>query len=52
MTSRTGRRLMPLAALLFLGLALLIRAFDDGALRQSSGTAPYASMVWAAVLFL
>ncbi|MEU0551662.1 DUF2809 domain-containing protein [Micromonospora sp. NPDC005979] len=49
---RTVRWLMPLVALLFLGLALLIRAFDDGALRQYSGTALYASMVWAVVLFL
>ncbi|MFG1869246.1 ribosomal maturation YjgA family protein [Micromonospora arborensis] len=51
-TARTVRLLMPVAALLFLGLALLIRAVDDGALRQYSGTALYASMVWAAVLFL
>jgi hypothetical protein len=46
------RLLMPVAAALFLGLALTIRALDDGALRQHSGTALYASMVWAAVLFL
>lgn len=46
------RLLTPVAALLFLGLALLIRVVDDGALRQYSGTALYASMVWAAVLFL
>ncbi|MGI5522446.1 DUF2809 domain-containing protein [Micromonospora sp. CA-259024] len=51
-TARTVRLLTPLAALLFLGLALLIRAVDDGALRQYSGTALYASMVWAAMLFL
>ncbi|MEV0425692.1 DUF2809 domain-containing protein [Micromonospora sp. NPDC050495] len=51
-TTRTVRLLMPVAALLFLGLALLIRALDDGALRQYSGTALYASMVWAGVLFL
>ncbi|GGO20871.1 ribosomal maturation YjgA family protein [Micromonospora parathelypteridis] len=51
-TARTVRLLMPVAALLFVGLALLIRAVDDGALRQHSGTALYASMVWAAVLFL
>ncbi len=43
---------MPVAALLFLGLALLVRVVDDGALRQYSGTALYASMVWAATLFL
>lgn len=43
---------MPVAGLLFLGLALLIRAADDGALRQYSGTALYASMVWTMVLFL
>lgn len=51
-TARKVRLLMPLAALLFLGSALLIRAVDDGALRQYSGTALYASMVWAGVLFL
>ncbi|WP_406063736.1 DUF2809 domain-containing protein [Micromonospora sp. NBC_00860] len=51
-TARTVRMLMSVAALLFLGLALLIRAIDDGALRQYSGTALYASMVWAMVLFL
>ncbi|MFI7426673.1 DUF2809 domain-containing protein [Micromonospora sp. NPDC049836] len=51
-TARRVRLLMPVAALLFLGLALLIRALDDGALRQYSGTALYASMVWAGVLFL
>ncbi|PWU51222.1 DUF2809 domain-containing protein [Micromonospora sp. S4605] len=51
-TARTVRLLMPAAALLFLGLALLIRVVDDGALRQYSGTALYASMVWAGVLFL
>ena len=43
---------MPPAAALFLAVALFIRAVDDGALRQYSGTALYASMVWAAVLFL
>ncbi|NES30157.1 DUF2809 domain-containing protein [Micromonospora terminaliae] len=43
---------MPVAALLFLGLALLIRVVDDGALRQYSGTALYASMAWAGVLFV
>ncbi|MEH1058584.1 DUF2809 domain-containing protein [Micromonospora sp. CPCC 206171] len=51
-TSRTIRLLMPVAAALFLGVALAIRAVDDGALRQYSGTALYASMVWAGVLFL
>ncbi|MFI6234933.1 DUF2809 domain-containing protein [Micromonospora sp. NPDC050784] len=51
-TARTVRMLMPVAALLFPGLALLIRAVDDGALRQYSGTALYASMVWAMTLFL
>lgn len=51
-TARTVRLLMPVAALLFLSLALLIRVGDDGALRQYSGTAPYASMIWAGVLFL
>lgn len=51
-TSRAVRLLIAVAALLFLGLALLIRVVDDGALRQYSGTALYASMVWAGVLFL
>ncbi|MGC5022007.1 DUF2809 domain-containing protein [Micromonospora sp. DT47] len=51
-TPRTVRLLMPVAAALFLALALLIRVVDDGALRQYSGTALYASMVWAGVLFL
>jgi hypothetical protein len=46
-TARAVRLLMPVAALLFLGLALLIRVVDDGALRQYSGTALYASTVWA-----
>ncbi|GIG57450.1 hypothetical protein Lfu02_18220 [Longispora fulva] len=35
----------------FLAVALAIRAVDDGALRQYSGTALYASIVYAAVLF-
>ncbi|MEV0810475.1 DUF2809 domain-containing protein [Micromonospora sp. NPDC050200] len=51
-TPRTLRLLMPVAAALFLGFALAIRAVDDGALRQYSGTALYASMVWAGVLFV
>ncbi|GAB4101622.1 hypothetical protein GCM10028790_06400 [Micromonospora taraxaci] len=51
-TARRVRLLTPLAALVFLGLALLIRAVDDGALRQYSGTALYASMVWSAALFV
>ncbi|MFC8616747.1 DUF2809 domain-containing protein [Micromonospora purpureochromogenes] len=51
-TPRTVRLLMPVAAALFLGVALAIRTVDDGALRQYSGTALYASMVWAGVLFL
>lgn len=51
-TARRVRLLTPLAALVFLGLALLIRAVDDGALRQYSGTALYASMVWSAALFI
>ncbi|MFC0007780.1 ribosomal maturation YjgA family protein [Micromonospora siamensis] len=51
-TPRTVRLLTPMAAALFLGVALLIRVVDDGALRQYSGTALYGSMVWAAVLFL
>ncbi|SCF27536.1 DUF2809 domain-containing protein [Micromonospora chokoriensis] len=51
-TARRVRLLTPLAALAFLSLALLIRVVDDGALRQHSGTALYASMVWCATLFV
>ncbi|MEU5943140.1 DUF2809 domain-containing protein [Micromonospora sp. NPDC047548] len=51
-TPRTMRLLMPAAATLFLAVALSIRAVDDGAVRQYSGTALYASMVWAGVLFV
>lgn len=40
------------AAALFLAVALAIRAFAGGALEQYSGTALYASMVYAGVLFL
>lgn len=40
------------AAALFLAVALAIRAVDHGGLRQYSGTALYASMVYAGVLFL
>lgn len=35
-----------------LAVALLIRHVGDGALEQHSGTALYASMVYAGVLFL
>ncbi|MCI4066402.1 DUF2809 domain-containing protein [Micromonospora sp. R77] len=54
MSMRPGlvRLLMPVAAATFLAVALAIRAVDDGALRQYSGTALYASMVWAGVRFL
>ncbi|MGN9806309.1 DUF2809 domain-containing protein [Micromonospora sp. L32] len=51
-TPKTVRLFMPVAAALFLGVALAIRAVDDGPVRQYSGTALYASMVWAGVLFL
>jgi len=40
------------AAVAFLGLALALRALFDGAVEQSSGTALYASMVYAGVVFL
>lgn len=38
-----------LGAGLALAVAFAIRAFDDGALRQYSGTALYASMIYAGV---
>ncbi|WP_130335676.1 DUF2809 domain-containing protein [Micromonospora kangleipakensis] len=46
------RVLMLVAAALFLAVALTIRALSDGRLEQYSGTALYASMVYAGVLFL
>ncbi|MFU8874548.1 DUF2809 domain-containing protein [Micromonospora sp. SL4-19] len=46
------RLLMLVAAGLFLAVALTIRALSDGRLEQYSGTALYASMVYAGVLFL
>jgi hypothetical protein len=46
------RVLMVAAAGVFLAVALTIRALADGRLEQYSGTALYASMVYAGVLFL
>jgi hypothetical protein len=46
------RLLMLVVAALFLAVALAIRALTDGRLEQYSGTALYASMVYAGVLFL
>lgn len=40
------------AAVAFLAVALIIRTFDHGAAAQFSGTALYASMVYAAVVFI
>jgi len=40
------------AAACFLAAAFAIRAVDDGLLRQYSGTALYASMVYAGVVFI
>lgn len=40
------------AAVGFLGIALVIRAFDEGAVAQHSGTLLYGSMVYAGVLFV
>ncbi|MFF5176227.1 DUF2809 domain-containing protein [Micromonospora sp. NPDC000089] len=51
-TPRAIRWLMPVAGAFFFAVALLIRALDDGAVRQYSGTALYASMIWCGVLFL
>ncbi|WP_407566734.1 DUF2809 domain-containing protein [Polymorphospora sp. A560] len=52
MPARSVRLLMLAAAALVLVVALGIRALSDGALEQHSGTALYASMVYAGVLFL
>ncbi|WP_327004704.1 DUF2809 domain-containing protein [Dactylosporangium sp. NBC_01737] len=41
-----------LGAGLALAVAFAIRAVDDGALRQYSGTALYASMIYAGVFFI
>ncbi|MFI5842874.1 DUF2809 domain-containing protein [Catenuloplanes sp. NPDC051500] len=46
------RSLAVLTAVLALAVALSIRFFADGAIEQFSGTALYASMVYAAVVFL
>lgn len=46
------RLTMLAAAALFLAVALVIRALSDGRLEQYSGTALYASMVYAGVLLL
>lgn len=45
------RLLMVALAAAFLALAFAIRAVADGALEQISGTALYASMVYAGVVF-
>ncbi|WP_018353371.1 DUF2809 domain-containing protein [Longispora albida] len=45
------RLLAVCSAALFFAIALVIRALDDGALEQVSGTALYGSMMYAAVLF-
>ncbi|WP_212817806.1 DUF2809 domain-containing protein [Polymorphospora rubra] len=52
MTPRSVRLLALAAAVLILAVALGIRALSDGSLEQHSGTALYASMVYAGVLFL
>ncbi|MCM0677177.1 DUF2809 domain-containing protein [Micromonospora phytophila] len=51
-TPRLLRVLILAAAGAFLAVALVIRAVADGGLEQHSGTALYASMVWAGVLAL
>lgn len=40
------------AAVGFLGIALVIRALDDGAVAQHSGTLLYGALVYAGVLFV
>ncbi|MER7332915.1 MULTISPECIES: DUF2809 domain-containing protein [unclassified Micromonospora] len=51
-TVRRCRLLGLAAAAGFLAVALVIRATAGGGIEQHSGTALYASMVWAGVLFL
>lgn len=46
------RLVTPASAVVFLVVALAIRAFSGGALEQYSGTALYASIVYATVVFL
>ncbi|MEV4510743.1 DUF2809 domain-containing protein [Dactylosporangium sp. NPDC049525] len=52
MSDRAARLWALAAAGAFLALAFAIRAVDDGALRQYSGTALYASMIYAGVFFI
>jgi uncharacterized membrane protein len=52
LTSRSIRLATLGFAALALGVAFAIRAVDTGALAQYSGTALYAAMVYAGVLFL
>lgn len=49
---RSVRLLTFASAVIFLAVALAIRAAADGAFEQYSGTALYASIVYAAVVFL
>lgn len=51
-TPRSVRLLALASAGAFLAVALAIRFTADGALEQYSGTALYASIIYAAVLFL
>ena len=52
MSDRAARAWALVAAGACLALAFAIRAVDDGALRQYSGTALYASMIYAGVFCL
>ncbi|MEU2663658.1 DUF2809 domain-containing protein [Micromonospora sp. NPDC007220] len=51
-TPRRCRILMLAAAVLFVLVALVVRAAAGGGLEQHSGTVLYACVVWAGVLFL
>jgi hypothetical protein len=51
-TARAVRLAMVVAAVCFVGVAVVVRVFDSGSLAQCSGTALYASMVYAGTVFL
>jgi hypothetical protein len=51
-SDRAARLWALVAAGAFLAVAFAIRAVDDGALRQYSGTALYASMIYAGVFLI
>lgn len=52
MSPSSLRVLMLAAAAVFLAVALVVRAAADGGIEQHSGTALYACVVWAGVVFV